>query len=88
MSVDYSTDLDKALEVLKSVPERCQLAVKNNPDYEPKALLTSCLDSGIGMNLIVWCERANFFDLKTEVCLNAVKAFCDTVLDIFFKNKK
>ncbi|MBR0032197.1 MAG: mechanosensitive ion channel family protein [Treponema sp.] len=82
VSVDYSTDLDKALEVLKSVPERCQLVVKDNPDYAPKALLTSCLDSGIGMNLIVWCERANFFDLKTEVCLNVVKAFNENGINI------
>ena len=82
VSVDYSTDLDKAVEVLKSVPEKCKFVVKNNPDYASKVLLTDCRDSGIGMNLIVWCESANFFDLKTEVCLNVVKTFNENGINI------
>lgn len=82
VSVDYSTDLDKAVEVLKSVPGKCKFVVKNNPDYASKVLLTDCRDSGIGMNLIVWCESANFFDLKTEVCLNVVKTFNENGINI------
>ncbi|MBB5227385.1 mechanosensitive ion channel family protein [Treponema ruminis] len=84
VSVDYSTDLDKAVEVLKSVPEKCEFVIKNNPDYDSKVLLTDCRDSGIGMNLIVWCERPNFFDLKTEVCRNVVKAFNENGINIPF----
>lgn len=82
VSVDYSTDLDKAVEVLGTVPGRCKLAVKDNPDYAPKVLVTSCMDSGIGMNLIVWCKRTDFFDLKTEVCIQAVKAFGENGINI------
>ncbi|WP_294428524.1 mechanosensitive ion channel family protein [uncultured Treponema sp.] len=82
VSVDYSTDLDKALDVLKSVPARCSLVVNDNPNYAPKVLLTDCRDSGIGMNLIVWCERQNFFDMKTEVCKNVVKAFNENSINI------
>lgn len=82
VSVDYSTDLDKAVEVLKSVPGKCKFVVKNNPDYASKVLLTDCRDSGVGMNLIVWCESANFFDLKTEVCLNVVKTFNENGINI------
>ncbi|MBQ9908660.1 MAG: mechanosensitive ion channel family protein [Treponema sp.] len=84
VSVDYSTDLDKAVQVLKSVPERCSLVVKDNPDYPAKVLLTDCRDSGIGMNLIVWCESANFFDMKTEVCMNVIKAFNEAGINIPF----
>ena len=84
VSVDYSTDLDKALEVLKGVPEKCSFVVTDKPDYAPKALLTDCQDSGIGMNLIVWCERPNFFDMKTEVCKNIVKAFQENDINIPF----
>lgn len=84
VSVDYSTDLEKALDVLKTVPAKCKLVVNDNPDYAPKVLLTDCRDSGIGMNLIVWCERPNFFDLKTEVCLNVVKAFSEAGINIPF----
>lgn len=82
VSVDYSTDLDKAVEVLQSVPGKCKFVVKNNPDYASKVLLTDCRDSGVGMNLIVWCESANFFDLKTEVCLNVVKTFNENGINI------
>ena len=82
VSVDYSTDLDKALEVLNGVPAKCSLVVNDKPDYAPKVLLTDCQDSGIGMNLIVWCERPNFFDMKTEVCKNVVKAFNENNINI------
>ena len=82
VSVDYSTNLDKAIEVLNTVPARCSFVVKDNPDYPSKVLLTECQSSGIGMNLIVWCERANFFDLKTEVCKNVVKAFSENGINI------
>lgn len=82
VSVDYATDLDKAVEVLKSVPDRCKLVVKDKADYAPKVLVTSCLDSGIGMNLIVWCKRNDFFDMKTEVCVEVVKAFNENGINI------
>lgn len=82
VSVDYATDLDKAVEVLKSVPDRCKLVVKDKADYAPKVLVTSCLDSGIGMNLIVWCKRNDFFDMKTEVCVEVVKAFSENGINI------
>ena len=82
VSVDYSTDLDKAVEILKGVPAKCSLVVNDNPNYLPKVLLTDCRDSGIGMNLIVWCERPNFFDMKTEVCKNVIKAFNENGINI------
>ncbi|WP_407428080.1 mechanosensitive ion channel family protein [Treponema sp.] len=82
VSVDYSTDLDKAVEVLNGVPARCKLAVTDKADYAPKVLVTGCMDSGIGMTLIVWCERQNFFDLKTEVCVQTVKAFNEAGINI------
>ena len=82
VSVDYSTDLDKAIEVLGSVPARCNTVITDKADYAPKVLVTGCEDSGIGMNLIVWCERPNFFDLKTEVCVQTVKAFSEAGINI------
>ena len=84
VSVDYSTDLDKALEVLQSVPAKCPLVIKDKADYAPKAILTTCMDSGIGMNLVVWCERPNFLDLKSQVCKEVVKAFQENDINIPF----
>ena len=82
VDVDYSTDLDKAIEVLSSVPSKCSLVVTDKDEYKPKVLITGCEDSGIGMNLIVWCERANFFDMKTEVCVQTIKAFNENGINI------
>ena len=82
VSVDYSTDLDKAVEVLSAVPEKCDLVIKDKADYAPKVLVTGCLDSGIGMNLIVWCKRTDFFDMKTQVCIQAVKALSEAGINI------
>ena len=82
VSVDYATDLDKAIEVLGSVPAKCSLVVNDKDEYKPKVLVTGCEDSGIGMNLIVWCERPNFFDMKTEVCVQTVKAFNEAGINI------
>lgn len=84
VSIDYATDLDKAVEVLKSVPGRCSLVVNDNPDYPSKVLLTDCRDSGIGMNLIVWCKRPDFFDMKTQVCSEVIKAFRENDINIPF----
>ncbi len=84
VGVDYATDLDKALEVLKSVPAKCPAAVTDKSDYAPKVLLTTLADSSIGMNLIVWCERPNFFDLKHQVCLETVRAFRENGINIPF----
>lgn len=82
VSVDYSTDLDKAVEVLGSVPARCNLVIKDDAGYAPKVLVTDCQSSGIGMNLIVWGKRPDFFDLKTEVCVQTVKAFQENGINI------
>ena len=84
VSVDYSTDLDKAVEVLKGVPAKCDLVVKDKADYAPKVLVTGCLDSGIGMNLIVWCKRTDFLDMKTQVCMQAVKSLTEAGINIPF----
>ena len=82
VSVDYATDLDKAVEVLASVPSRCKFAVTDKPEYASKVLVNGCEDSGIGMTLIVWSERPNFFDLKTEICIQTVKAFNENGINI------
>lgn len=82
VSVDYATDLDKAVEILKGVAARCPLVVCDKEEYAPAVLLTGCQDSGIGMTLIVWCERANFFDMRTQVCMNVVKTFAENGINI------
>ena len=82
VSVDYATDLEKAVEVLGSVPALCPTVITDNEPYAPKVLLTTPGASGIGMNLIVWCKRADFFDTKHDVCKNTIKAFAENGINI------
>lgn len=82
LSVDYSSNLDKTMEVLKTVPARCPTVILDNPDYAPNAVWTTLGDSGINMNLIVWCKRTDFLQTKSDVCLNVVKAFNENGVNI------
>ncbi|MCR5171648.1 MAG: mechanosensitive ion channel family protein [Treponema sp.] len=84
VGIDYSSNLENALEVLSKVPEKCSLVIKDKADYKPKAMLTTLADSSIGMNLIVWGLRADFFDMKSQVCLEAVRAFNEAGINIPF----
>ena len=51
------------------------IPINDNPDYEPKVAYTTLGESGINMNLIVWCENPDFFQTKHDVCVNVLKAF-------------
>ena len=82
VSIDYATDLDKAIDVLKSVPAKCSLVVKDNPACEPGVLLTGLGASGINMTLIVWCEKSNFFTMRSEVCKTVVKTLREAGINI------
>ena len=84
LSVDYGSDIDKTLEVLKSVPARCPTVLTDDPDHEPKAVYTTLGDSGIGMNLIVWCKSPDFLQTKHDVCVNVLKAFNENGVNIPF----
>ena len=82
LSVDYGSDIDKTFEVLKSVPARCPTVINDNPDYEPKVAYTTLGESGINMNLIVWCKNPDFFQTKHDVCVNVLKAFAENGVNI------
>lgn len=84
VSVDYGTDLDKAVAVLKTVPSMCPTVITDNPDYAPNAFCTTLGDSGINMNLVVWSLRENFLQTKGDVCINTVKAFNEAKINIPF----
>ncbi len=84
LSVDYGSDIDKTLEVLKGVPARCPTVLTDDPDHEPKAVYTTLGDSGINMNLIVWCKSPDFLQTKHDVCVNVLKAFNENGVNIPF----
>jgi len=84
LSVDYGTDLDKAIKVLKKVPEKCETVITDKKDYMPDAFCTTLGDSGINMCLVVWCDRTKFIQTKADVCLNTVKEFNKAGINIPF----
>ena len=82
-SVDYSSDLDKTLEAIKQVPARCPTVVTDE-GHEPAAWYVALGESGISMNLIVWCKRADFFQTKSDVCANVAKVCRENGVNIPF----
>ncbi len=80
--VDYDCDYDKAMEVAKSVPARCPTVILDNPKYAPNAVWTTQGDSGMNLNIIVWCKRENFLQTKSDVAINTLKAFNEAKINI------
>ena len=84
VSVDYGSDLDKVAEVLWSVPAKCPTVLVDDPDHKPNVLYTTLGESGINMNLIVWCNAPDFFQTKHDVLVNVVKSFNENGINIPF----
>ena len=84
LSVDYGSDLDKVMEVLQTVPYRCPTVITNDPDHKSKFAWTTLGDSGINMNIVVWCKREDYFQTKSDVCREVVKAFNENGINIPF----
>lgn len=82
-SVDYSSDLDKTLEAIRQVPARCPTVVTDE-GHEPAVWYVALAESGISMNLIVWCKRADFFQTKSDVCANVAKVCRENGVNIPF----
>lgn len=82
-SVDYSSDLDKTLEAIRQVPARCPTVVTDE-GHEPAVWYVALGESGISMNLIVWCKRADFFQTKSDVCVNVAKVCRENGVNIPF----
>ncbi len=80
--VDYDCDYDKAMEVAKSVPARCPTVILDNPKYAPNAVWTTQGDSGMNINIIVWCKREDFLQTKSDVAINTLKAFNEAKINI------
>lgn len=80
--VDYDCDYDRAMEVAKSVPARCPTVILDDPKYAPNAVWTTQGDSGMNLNIIVWCKRENFLQTKSDVAINTLKAFNEAKINI------
>lgn len=81
LSVSYNADLRKAVEVLKSVPQKCP-TVLTNP--EPTVWYESLGESGINMTLALWFETKDLVQTKNDVFINIIEEFKKNALEIPF----
>lgn len=82
-SVDYSSDLDKTMEAIRQVPARCPTVVTDE-GHEPAVWYVALGESGITMNLTVWCKRTDFLQTKSDVCANVAKVCRENGVNIPF----
>lgn len=81
VSVGYSTDLEHAMQVLRTVANENPLVLK---DPEPLVYIDGLGDSGINLVLAVWAESPNFRNMKTSVYVAVQKTFAEEGIEIPF----
>lgn len=81
LSVSYSTDMEKALEILLKVPAKCPTVLA---DPAPKAWFDGFLDSGMKMVLAVWLNPSDLTETKNAVYMAIKKDFDAAGIEIPF----
>lgn len=78
-SVAYEADLEKALEVLRQVPEKCPTVLK---EPAPTVCYDGLGDSGLNMTISVWFQSSDLLQTKNDIYINIVKLFNENKLEI------
>ncbi len=81
VSIDYSTDMNKALEVLSKAPSLCP-TVLTNP--APTVWFDGFGDSGINMTVAAWFKPSDFLKTKNDLFVSIKKVFDDNGIEIPF----
>lgn len=79
--IDYSSDMNLALETMKSVPELCPSVLK---DPAPAVWYSGFGDSGINLTLAVWFEPKNLVPMQNEVYIAIKETFDKQGINIPF----
>ena len=91
VDISYNTDMNKALETIKQVPEKCSLVLTNPA---PNAWFEKFGESGITLILAVWFNKDDLINVKNQVFI-AIKQVFDNAgieipynkIDVYLKNK-
>ena len=91
VDISYNTDMNKALETIKQVPEKCSLVLT---DPAPNAWFEKFGESGITLILAVWFNKDDLINVKNQVFI-AIKQVFDNAgieipynkIDVYLKNK-
>ena len=81
VSVDYSSDMRKCLEVLSRAPSLCP-TVLNDP--EPKVWFDGFGNSSINMVVAVWYKPADFLTTKNDIFVAIKKVLDEASIEIPF----
>ncbi len=76
---DYANDIEKVKETMLAVAENCPKALKD-PAYA--AVVLDCADSGIKYALRVWCNNADYWEVKFALTEGVRNAFKDSEINI------
>lgn len=79
VSVAYSTDMEMALEAIKSVPALCPSVLA---EPEPSAWYDGFGESGINLSLAVWLNSGDLVKVKNEVYIAIKKVFDEKGISI------
>lgn len=71
--IDYDDDMDKAIEIVRSLAEQDERVLK---DPEPFVKVTNLGDSSVDITARLWCQAADLWDLKFHLT-KAVKSEFD-----------
>ncbi|MBR3785065.1 MAG: mechanosensitive ion channel [Firmicutes bacterium] len=81
-TISYDSDIAKAKELLYNVADCNELILK---DREPVIGVAEQGDSGILLDLKVWCSTSDYFDVKYYLEENVKIAFDEAGIDIPYK---
>lgn len=81
VSIDYKSDMNVALEALRSVPSLCPSVLS---DPAPVVWYNGFEESGISMTLAVWFRPSELATMKNEVCIAIKKVFDEKGINIPF----
>ncbi len=81
VSIDYSSDMQKALDALRKAPDLCPSVLKSPA---PEVWFDGFGGSGIGMTLAVWFDAADMIRAKNETFIAVKKVFDEAGISIPF----
>lgn len=81
LNVAYGTDIEKAKQVIESTIASQEMALK---DPAPFVRMTNMMDSSIEITVRVWCKKADYATLKSDLFEALDKSLAEAKVEIPF----
>jgi small-conductance mechanosensitive channel len=83
LTIPYDADLKAAVKVLETVPEHCDLSLK---EPAPQVFAEEFSDFGIKLTLNAWTESCNYLAFRNQIILATKESFDKNNIKIATKN--